>query len=138
MRILLIALLAALAPAPVRAQADNRYSIMRPEPGRHDDSFGAWRVPVPKPVRRARGSSNPVYPAPLPQPDHFAPTPEIEAQPRLRSVQPYVMSPQSGRVLPNLDQGRRETGQDRALRCAHQAGVYGETGGTYLGSCINQ
>jgi hypothetical protein len=140
MRIVLLALLAApvMAPAAVCAQADERYSIMRPEPGRHDDSFRVWRVPVPKPVRRAHGSSNPVYPTPLPQPDHFAPTPEIATQPPLRSVQPYVMSPQSGRVLPNLDQGRPESGQDRAMRCAHQAGVYGEPGGSYLGACINQ
>ncbi|MEI8275112.1 MAG: hypothetical protein WCG00_03860 [Hyphomicrobiales bacterium] len=34
-----------------------------------------------------------------------------------------------------------ETGQDRASRCAHQAGVYGQAAGNreaYVGGCINQ
>jgi hypothetical protein len=37
--------------------------------------------------------------------------------------------------------GGRETYQDRAARCAHQAGVYGAAAGdrgTYIGTCINQ
>jgi hypothetical protein len=34
-----------------------------------------------------------------------------------------------------------ETFQDRASRCAHQAGVYGQAAGdrnAYVGTCINQ
>ena len=37
--------------------------------------------------------------------------------------------------------GGVETYQDRAARCAHQAGVYGQAAGdrnAYIGSCINQ
>jgi hypothetical protein len=50
-------------------------------------------------------------------------------------------------VLPNLPTvpgagpGGRETFQDRASRCAHQAGVYGQAAGdrnSYMGTCINQ
>jgi hypothetical protein len=56
--------------------------------------------------------------------------------------------PQTGMVLPNLPTvggagpGGSETSQDRAIRCAHQAGVYGsaQTGdrNAYVGSCVNQ
>jgi hypothetical protein len=138
--VIALAALAVLLPASARAQsADDYYNIMRPEKDNRSSAFEAWRAPNPKvPHNRRRGSSNPVYPTPLPQPDHFVPTPLVTAQPNLPTVQPYVVSPQTGRALPNLDQGRPETGQDRAMRCAHQAGVYGETGGSYLGSCINQ
>jgi hypothetical protein len=37
--------------------------------------------------------------------------------------------------------GGAETYQDRAARCAHQAGVYGQAAGdrnAYVDSCINQ
>jgi hypothetical protein len=43
--------------------------------------------------------------------------------------------------LPGAGPGGAETGQDRALRCGHQAGVYGEQAGNreaYVGGCINQ
>ncbi|MGI8525999.1 MAG: hypothetical protein ACR2K5_07425 [Pseudolabrys sp.] len=130
------------APAPsARAQSDS--DIMAQENGTRGD-FKAWGVPLPKPVRRAHGSSNQVYPARLPQPDHFVPLRAITAEPNVRAVPPYVVSPDTGRALPNLPTlrgsglGGAETGQDRAVRCAHQAGVYGETGGSYLGTCINQ
>jgi len=55
--------------------------------------------------------------------------------------------PQAGRLLPNLPAlapsgpNGSETSQDRAARCAHQAGVYGQAAGdrgAYIGSCINQ
>ena len=55
--------------------------------------------------------------------------------------------PETGRVLPNLPTvsgsgaDGAETSQDRAVRCAHQAGVYGQAAGNpsaYIGSCINQ
>ena len=54
----------------------------------------------------------------------------------------------NGRVLPNLPAvpgagpGGGETGQDRAVRCAHQAGVYGQAAGDrgtpMSGTCINE
>ena len=67
-------------------------------------------------------------------------------QPRT-DVPPPLYVPQTGQVLPNLPAisgagpGGRETSQDRAVRCAHQAGVYGQAAGdrnAYVGSCINQ
>jgi hypothetical protein len=62
-------------------------------------------------------------------------------------VPPPIVVPQTGRALPNLPTvtgsgpGGRETYQDRAARCTHQAGVYGQAvgdRGTYIGPCINQ
>src|SRR6516165_5713662 len=53
----------------------------------------------------------------------------------------YVYVPQTGRTfqnLPTVDRGI-EASQDRAIRCSHQAGVYGQVGanrGTYMGSCF--
>ena len=143
MRTGLIVVAAALVLAPVLSRAatvDDPTNIMRPEPGSRDAAFEAWHQKHPNvPRRKVRGSSNPVYPAALPKPDHFTPTPSLEARPSGRTVEPYIVSPQTGQALPNLDQGRRETGQDRAMRCAHQTGIYGQAGGAnYLGTCINQ
>jgi hypothetical protein len=60
-------------------------------------------------------------------------------------VPPPIAVPETGRVLPNLPaapgSGGIESGQDRAARCAHQAGVYGPAAGdrgTYIRTCINQ
>ena len=74
------------------------------------------------------------------------PPPAPAPQPRA-GVPPPLYVPQTGRTLPNLPnpapsgpQGR-ETYQDRAARCAHQAGVYGAAAGersSYINSCINQ
>ena len=121
-----VVVLAALVPAlPARAQSDDdRYTIMRSEP---------W---LPPKYRSPRGSrEHVVIPPPAPAP-----------QPRA-TVPPPLYVPQTGRTLPNLPnpapsgpQGR-ETYQDRAARCAHQAGVYGAAAGersSYINSCINQ
>jgi hypothetical protein len=57
----------------------------------------------------------------------------------------YVYVPQTGRTFQNLPSlpgsgpGGAETFQDRAIRCTHQAGVYGQVGanrGSYMGSCL--
>jgi hypothetical protein len=62
-------------------------------------------------------------------------------------VPPAIVVPETGRVLPNMrtlspsGPNGTETGQDRAMRCAHQLGVYGADAGNpsaYLGSCVNQ
>jgi hypothetical protein len=69
--------------------------------------------------------------------------------PERRAVNPPpIYVPPTGRALPNLPTvsgsgpGGSETYQDRAVRCAHQAGAYGTaaTGNrtAYIGSCINQ
>jgi hypothetical protein len=52
-----------------------------------------------------------------------------------------VYVPQTGRTFENLPTPGRgtETFQDRAIRCTHQAGVYGQTGNArsaYMGSCL--
>ena len=61
-------------------------------------------------------------------------------------VPPDLYVPQTGRVVPNLPtvsgsgRGGAETFQDRAARCTHQAGVFGQGGdrGSYMGACVNQ
>jgi hypothetical protein len=94
-----------------------------------------------------RGSSNAVYPAPLPGPQAPVPVPGIETPARRATVPPPLYVPETGRALPNLPatgawSGGAETTQDKSVRCAHQAGVYGPnaTGNPagYVGSCINQ
>ena len=128
-RYLLVALLAlaALMPAlSVRAQSDDdeRYNIMRPEP---------W---LPPKYKSPRGSTEHVV---IPPPARTLPPPAAVPAPL------YV--PQTGRLLPNLPNPApsgphgQETFQDRAARCAHQAGVYGQAAGDrngYINSCINQ
>ncbi len=125
-----------------KAQSGERsYDIMRPEKP-------AAKKPPPKHKHRAaRGSSTIVYPAPLPPPAHYNPQPPPSVITRPAEVPPPLLVPQTGRVLPNLPTAvpsgpnGTETYQDRAVRCAHQAGVYGQTAGdrpSYIGSCINQ
>jgi hypothetical protein len=155
----------ALAVPAVSAQPDNgTISIMRPEPG---TKASGTRTPVKKRhfkkrryrvkhretpreelLQTRRGSSNPIYPVPLPAPQHPQPVPhyQVVAPPRPK-LPPPMFVPETGRVLPNLPpavgsgSGGKETFQDRAARCAHQAGVYGAAVGnrsSYINSCINQ
>ncbi len=153
----LFAVLAFAVAAPALAiepDASGTINIMRPEPG----TPAAKQRPARKRPARderqpapngygvkqdtRRGSSNPVYPVPLPGPQAPAPVPRIETPSQRATVPPAMVVPQTGRVLPNLGAGRPETSQDKAVRCAHQAGVYGPnlTGNpsAYIGSCINQ
>ena len=122
--------IALLAPAlvspalPVHAQSDNeRYSIMRPEPGSTAKS---------KSPRRTRQRVT---------------VPQYEPAQPATGVPPPIIAPRTGVALPNLPTisgsgpGGRETSQDRAVRCSHQAGVYGQAAGdrnAYIGTCINQ
>lgn len=128
---------AALAAEPADS---GTISIMKPEP----KTAPKVHKHAKKKARKARGSSNPVYPAPLPRPQKPAPVPRLQAAPpRGRDVPPALLVPQTGRLLPNLPPaGGSETLQERSVRCAHQAGVYGPalTGdqGSYIRSCINQ
>ncbi len=128
---LLIALLVLASIMPVtvaRAQfGDDRYTIMRPEQPE------PWLPPK--------------YKSPRGTPQHIV-TPQPIPEPQARTtVPPPLYVPQTGQTLPNLPSitgaglGGRETSQDRAVRCANQAGVYGSAAGdrnTYVGSCINQ
>lgn len=134
---LVIALLMAVPPPSVQAQADDgRYSIMVPENGAASKAREPWLAPK---YKSPRGTRKHVK-VPSPEP---APVPRQRAQ-----APPPIVVPETGRVLPNLPTisgagpNGSETYQDRALRCAHQAGAYGPaaTGnrGTYIGTCINQ
>jgi hypothetical protein len=105
---------------------DDNYSIMKPEPN-PPGVVNRYKSP--------RGTRQHVT-IPRPAPD----------EPRtIPAMPPPLINPQTGQALPNLPPpipgsgvGGRETGQDRAMRCAHQAGMYGQTGTNYLGSCITQ
>ena len=126
---------------PAHAQiVDDPYSIMRPEPGTRQSkpsepkSFEPWLAPK---YKSPRGTPQNV------KPPRTSP-PLLQAAPQ---TPPPIYVPETGRLLPNLPAlpgaglSGAETGQDRALRCAHQAGVYGAAAGNreaYVGSCINQ
>jgi hypothetical protein len=116
-----------LAALPAHAQSDERYTIMKPERPE------PWLLPK---YKSPRGTQQKVV---LPKP---AAVPQVR-----RPVPPSIHVPETGRVLPNLPAasgsgpGSSETYQDRAARCAHQAGVYGPAAGdrnAYIGGCINQ
>lgn len=110
------------------------FSIMAPEKGSRPSVPEPWLAPK---YRSPRGT---VKKAVIPR-SKIVPQPQAVTPPPL-----YV--PQTGRTLPNLPtisgsgRGGAETFQDRAARCAHQAGVYGTTAtgdrNAYVGSCVNQ
>src|SRR4051812_21909883 len=110
-------------------------SIMKPEPGTrpakhkrkpaHEEEATQPKGFGVKQDSR-RGSSNPVYPAPLSGAQAPAAVPRIEQPSRRATVPPSYTAPATGRALPNLPSGPGpETTQDKSVRCAHQAGVYG-------------
>lgn len=120
----LLALTMVFTAVAARAQHDDRYTIMKPEP---------WLAPK---YRSPRGTRQHVtIPKPAPLPQHRATTP------------PPLFVPQTGRFLPNLPPsagsgpGGKETFPERAARCHQQAGIYGQQAGNpsaYINSCINQ
>lgn len=123
-----------MSALPAQA-AEDPYSIMRPEPsGKSPQPVEPWLAPK---YQSPRGTRQHVT-----RPPPAAPPPRQRAQ-----TPPPIVVPQTGRVLPNLPvlpgagPGGAETGQDRAARCAQQAGVYGDAAGdrnTYINTCINQ
>ena len=144
--IVLLALAIGMLAMPARARADDNgtINIMTPEKGTVQPGKA-------RPARKYKtrgGSSNPVYPTPLPGSQPLTPVPRLEAvTPRSPRVLPPIVVPQTGQALQNLPTmpgsgpGGAETFQDRAARCTHQAGVYGDAAGNrnaYVGSCINQ
>ncbi len=163
---LIVLLMLALGVPAVRAQTSSNtgtINIMQPErPGparKHKTRRGVSRPVAPAPLlvpqrplagtqqhKTRHGSSNPVYPTPLPAPQGFTPPPSHEVVTHPPALPPPIVVPQTGAVLPNLPMpgsgpGGAETSQDRAARCAHQAGVYGQAAGdrnAYIGGCINQ
>jgi hypothetical protein len=130
-----LALIALLAPALVHAQSeDERYNIMRAEPGRRPETPTPWLPPT---YKSPRGSKQHVTPLRRPR------SPEV----RVSEPPPPIVVPQTGQVLPNIrtlsPSGPRgtETFQDKATRCVHQSGMYGAAAGNpgaYVGGCVNQ
>jgi hypothetical protein len=115
--------LALVVTAPAVAQ-DNymgRYNIMRPEPG------------VPPKYKTPRGST-----------EHVTIPPSTQVPLSQTVVMPPLVIPQTGQVVPNQPvlapsgPNGTETYQDRAVRCATQAGSYGGDRTAYVGTCINQ
>jgi hypothetical protein len=137
--IMLIFLSAALATPTLAQTRDilgDNYSIMVPEKG------------------SKRQVSKREQPEPWVAPKYKSPRGTMKQTriPKSRIVSPpsgsvpsSVYVPQTGRTFQNLPtlpgsgRGGAETFQDRAIRCTHQAGVYGQVGadrGSYLGSCL--
>jgi hypothetical protein len=147
--IMLVCLTTALAtPAPAQTGnilSDN-YSIMVPEKGS--------KQKVSKQKASRQKVSKREQPEPWLAPKYKSPrgTQKHVRVPKSKTVSPSgvavpssVYVPQTGRTFQNLPTlpgsgpGRAETFQDRAMRCSHQAGVYGQVGanrGTYMGSCL--
>jgi len=133
--VMLIFLFAALA-TPTFAQTggilSDNYSIMVPEKG------------------SKRQVSKREQPEPWLAPKYKSPRGTVQHVriPKSRTVSPpsgtvpsSVYVPQTGRTFQNLPTvgGGIETSQDRAMRCSHQAGVYGQAGanrGAYMGACF--
>jgi hypothetical protein len=140
--IALLALAIAMPAIPAYAASDGTINIMTPEQGTVKPGKERQRKQIP------RGSSNPVYPRPLPAPQTLsAPQPQQTVMPRRAKLPLPMMIPETGRILPNLPptsgsgRGGAETFHERATRCTHQAGIYGDAAGNrnaYIGSCINQ
>jgi len=125
---------------PAHAQSKNDpYSIIVPEPGSPDSK------PEPKPEPWLA----PKYKSPRGTREHISvPHPTAPRAPTPPKLPPPIVVPETGRVLPNLPTRRSPSGphgtesfQDRAARCAHEAGVYGPAAGNpsaYINTCINQ
>jgi len=135
---ILLMVVAAVLAGPAHGQngydiLGDDYSIMKPEKGARPSRPEPWLAPK---YKSPRGTVKHVV------------IPRSKAiEPPNTAVPPPIVVPQTGRVLPNLPTapgagpGGRETFQDRAARCAHQAGVYGQAAGdrnAYIGTCVNQ
>jgi len=138
--ILLSGLLAVLATSVLVQKSkaydilSDDYSIMMPEKGARPKLPEPWLAPK---YKSPRGTVKHVT----------IPKSTIVTPPVTEVPQTPIIVPQTGRALPNLPsvsgsgRGGAETYQDRAARCAHQAGIYGQAAGdrgTYVGTCINQ
>jgi hypothetical protein len=135
-------ILAVFALAPMIAvsavQARDPYSIMVED--------GQATVPLPKPVRRARGSSSP---SPVPPyrstvtPPGIAPR-TVESYPVDRPSSPSMIVPGvAGSAGPAVTPPRPpgQSFQDRAVACQHSGmgqGVGAGGIGAYTGACVNQ
>jgi hypothetical protein len=133
--IMLIFLSTALATPTLAQSGDilgDNYSIMVPEKGSKRqvskrEQPEPWLAPK---YKSPHGTVKQVH------------TPKSRiVSPQRATVPSSVYVPQTGRTFQNLPTVGRgiETSQDRAIRCSHQAGVYGQAGanrGTYMGACF--
>ena len=129
--------LALLAPAAAHAESGTpSWMIMKPEPGRPAELPEPW---LPPKYKSPRGSRQHVT--------HPHPRVKRATRPMVAPVPPPIVVPQTGQVLPNMPTlspsgpNGTESFQDKATRCAHQAGAYGAAAGdrgTYIGTCVNQ
>ena len=127
--IVLICLSAVLA-TPTLAQSilGDNYNIMVPEKGYKPAQPEPWLAPK---YRSPLGTEEQVR---IPKPK--------TVRPRKSADPGYVYVPQTGRTFQNLPTlpgsgpGGAETSQDRRMNCIHQAGVYGQIGGSYMGACF--
>jgi hypothetical protein len=130
--ILLLAGLVFGAGAARAASDDTLTNIMVPEKGARakqpEPSYEPWLAPK---YQTPRSQRQPVIVVPE-TPHAHAPATEP----------PPMISPRTGRVMPNLPGASSSEGfQDRAARCAHQAGAYANdinSPAGYIGACINQ
>lgn len=133
-RVTILLSLSAALMAPASAQTGNimgdNYSIMVPEKGSKVQTPEPWLAPK---YKSPRGTVKHV----------IIPKSKIVTPPKA-AIPSSVYVPQTGRTfqtlptLPGSGPGGAETFQDRAARCAHQAGVYGQgTSGNYMGACLN-
>ena len=156
--IVLIVLSAALATAATPAQTRNilsdNYSIMVPEKGSKQKQKVSEQKASKEKVSKEKVSKQKVskreQSEPRLAPKYKSPsgTEQQVRIPQSKIVNPprasgsgSVYVPQTGQTFQNLPTPGRgiETSQDRATRCTHQAGVYGQTGsarGAYMGSCL--
>ena len=104
--------------------AEERGAHARPR----DQTYEPWLAPK---YQTPRSQRQPV----IAVPEH----PQARSQ---ATVPPPIISPRTGRALPNLPGASSSEGfQDRATRCAHQAGAYANdinSPAGYIGTCINQ
>jgi hypothetical protein len=153
--IMLLVLSAALATPATAAQTRNilgdNYSIMVPEKGsKQKQKVFKQNVSKQNQKESKQKVSKREQPKPRLAPKYQSPsgTQQQVNIPKPKTLNPprasgtgSVHVPQTGQTfqnLPTLGRGT-ETSQDRATRCTHQAGVYGQTGGargSYMGSCL--
>jgi len=136
MLIVLSTALATPAPAQTGGILSDNYSIMVPEKG-SKQKVSKREQPEPWLAPKYKSPQGTVQHVHIPKSKIVSPP--------TASVPSSVYVPQTGRTFQNLPAlpgsgpGGTETFQDRAARCTHQAGVYGQTGitrGSYMGSCL--
>ncbi len=142
---IIVIFLSAALPTPTLAQTrdilGDNYSIMVPEKGskRQVSKHQVSKREQPEPwlAPKYKSPRGTVKQARIPK--------SRIVNPPSGSIPSSVYVPQTGRTFQNLPTtpgagpGGAETFQDRAVRCTHQAGVYGQSGagrGAYMGSCL--